>query len=92
MNTLIVRMVECTDSDTVYGFLLIRSDKEVTEKEVQDKIYEIKSTFTDASDLPADYVSKDGEVLSDEYTVSDIIDRLPKEWDVDYYENAEVEV
>ena len=92
MNTIIVRMVECTDSDTAYGFLLIRSDKEVTEKEVQDRIYEIKSNFTDASDLPADYVPKDGEVLSDEYTVSDIIDRLPKEWDVDYYENAEVEV
>ena len=56
-------LVECTDYDTMYGILEVQ---EVSEEDVQDKIYEIKRQFV-----------KDGV---DDWTIEDVLENFPDEW------------
>lgn len=86
-KTIVVRIVECTDSDVHYGFLVVKSKKGLSAKNIQDKIDNIKSKFVDP-----DNVKNPDDIAWDEYTVQDIIDRLPAEWDVDFYEDNSVEM
>ena len=41
---MVARLVECSDHDCLYGILTVEN---VSLKEVQDKIYEIKRKFND---------------------------------------------
>lgn len=61
---MIARLVECSDYDIQYGILTVEN---VSEKEVQDKIYEIKKRFHDKG--------------FDEWCVDDVLAELPNEWD-----------
>ena len=88
MNTFVTRVVDCCDSDCHYGILVIKSNGFLTEDIVQKKIGEIKDTFVD----PDSEDIKDDDILWDEYTIRDIIDRFPKEWDVVFHEDNAVVV
>lgn len=58
------RLVECSDYDVIYGILTVEN---VSVKEVQDKIYEIKKRFFDEG--------------FDEWCIDDVFNEFPEEWE-----------
>lgn len=86
-----VRVVENTDYNVHYGILVVEAP-DVTAEIIQDKIYEIKSTFVDPDDVEDVNELADDVVLSDEYTLDDIISRFPDDWKVEFYEDNSVEI
>lgn len=60
-------LVECTDYDTIYGILEVQ---EVSEEDVQDKIYEIKKQF-----------AEDGV---DDWTIEEVLENFPDDWMWEY--------
>lgn len=92
MNTTVVRIVECTDNDFHYGFLVVKSKGFLSAKDIQDKIDDIKGHFVDPDSLEDDDEIGEDDILYDEYTIQDIIARLPTEWDVEFYEDNVVEM
>ena len=58
------RLVECSDYDVIYGILTV---KNVSVKEVQEKIYEIKKRFFDEG--------------FDEWCIDDVFNEFPEEWE-----------
>lgn len=62
--TRVMRVVECSDSKYIYGFLEI---EDVTVSEVQQKIYEIKNNRTFKEEYP-------------DWTIDDVFSKFPKEW------------
>jgi hypothetical protein len=64
---MVARLVECSDYDVQYGILTVEN---VSVKEVQDKIYEIKNKFYDEG--------------FEDWTVADVLERFPMEWDWSY--------
>ena len=60
---MIARLVECSDHDYQYGILIVEN---VSVKEVQDKIYEIKNKFYD-------------EGFGNWY-IDDVFKEFPEEW------------
>lgn len=70
---MVARLVECSDYDEVYGILRVEN---VSAREVQDKIYEIKNRFYE-----------DG---FEDWTIEDVLDEFPQEWEWDYEDEDEV--
>ena len=60
----VMRVVECSDHDMIYGYLEIEN---VTEDEVQQKIYEIKNDKQFLEEYP-------------DWCIDDVFDRFPEEW------------
>lgn len=68
---MIARLVECSDHDTTYGILTVEG---VSEREVQEKIYEIKNKFYDER--------------FEDWTIDDVLMAFPSEWEWNYEENV----
>lgn len=64
----IMKVVECCDHKEVYGYLEI---EDVTENEVQEKIYEIKNNQEFQEECP-------------DWCIEDIFDRFPDNWKWNY--------
>ena len=64
---MVARLVECSDYDETYGILTVEN---VSVKEVQNKIYEIKGKFCD-----------DGNYS---WCIDDVLEQFPAEWDWDF--------
>ena len=64
---MVARLVECSDYDVQYGILTVEN---VSLKEVQNKIYEIKRRFSDEG--------------FDGWCIDDVFEEFPKEWDWSY--------
>lgn len=60
---MVARVVDCSDHDAQYGILTV---DDVSLKEVQNKIYEIKRKF-----------SNEG---FDDWCIDDMLNEFPKEW------------
>lgn len=60
-------LVECSDYNTIYGVLSV---KNISENEVQKKIYEIKTKFYNEG--------------FDEWCLDDVLDELPNEWEWEF--------
>lgn len=67
----VARVVECSDYDVTYGVLTIEN---VTEKEVQEKIYEIKNGFLDEG--------------VDDWIVDDVLAKFPDGWKWSFERNV----
>lgn len=61
------RMIDCSDHDAQYGILTVHN---VSLKEVQNKIYEIKNEFYDEG--------------FDDWTIDDVFEKFPDEWEWDW--------
>ena len=61
---MVARLVECSDHDYLYGILTV---KNVSLKEVQDKIYEIKRKFNNEG--------------FDGWCIDDVFEEFPEEWE-----------
>ena len=61
---MIARLVEVSDYKVLYGLLMV---KDVSVKEVQDKIYEIKNKFCEEG--------------FDDWSISDVFEQFPEEWE-----------
>ena len=73
----IIRIVECSDWNTIYGYLKI---KDVSAEDVQSKIYEIKNDERFLEEHP-------------DWTVEDVLNEFPDEWKWEYtYDNHVVEI
>lgn len=68
----IIRVVDCTDSDLIHGYLIT----DVDETEIQEKIYEIKHSDEFLEEFP-DW----------SWTIDDIISYFPSEWDYEYIQD-----
>ena len=64
-----VRLVECSDHDVIYGYLDV---KNVSIEDVQQKIYEIKNDEKFLQEHP-------------DWTVEDVIAQFPQDWECVYY-------
>lgn len=64
---MVARLVECSDYDEMYGILTV---KNISAKEVQDKIYDIKNKFCDEGNYS--------------WCVDDVLEKFPDEWDWDF--------
>lgn len=62
------RLVECTDHKVVYGVLTVL---DVSAREVQDKIYEIKNDPNFYAEYP-------------DWVIKDVLSKFPKEWSWQY--------
>lgn len=67
------QLVECTDYKMVYGILIVEN---VSAKEVQEKIYEIKNKFYDEG--------------FDDWTIDDVLNEFPDDWEWDFEANFDV--
>lgn len=63
------RLVECSDHDVQYGILTVEN---VSIEEVQNKIYEIKTRFSNKE--------------FDDWCIDDVFEEFPEEWEW-YYES-----
>lgn len=61
---MVARLVECSDHDYLYGILTVEN---VSLKEVQDKIYEIKRKFNDEG--------------FNGWCIDDVFEEFPEEWE-----------
>lgn len=64
---MVARLVECSDHDYQYGILTVEN---VSLKEVQDKIYEIKNKFYDEG--------------FDDWCIDDVLEKFPEEWECEF--------
>lgn len=62
---LVMRLIDVVDNKTSYG-ILICANSDITEREVQDKVYEIK----------------DSSLKGNDWIIEDIIKEFPEEWEV----------
>ena len=74
-NMRIFKLVECSDADMFYGLLVINND-EITMEKVQEKIYDIKNSDEDI-------------FYQGEWTIDDVLERLPEEWKIEYIQETE---
>ena len=72
---MVARLVECSDYDMQYGILTVEN---VSVKEVQDKIYEIKNKFYDEG--------------FEDWTIDDVFEEFPEEWEWDYVSTNDTDV
>lgn len=70
---MVARLVECSDYDTIYGILTVEN---VSAKEVQEKIYEIKNEFNDKG--------------YDGWCIDDVFEKFPKKWEWDFVQGNDV--
>lgn len=74
---MILKLVDCSEYDEEYGLLIVRN-KNVTEIDIRDKIYEFKNSYK------AYGYSSLKEMREDGYeTVDDLIGSECPSWDVD---------
>lgn len=62
---LAMQLIDVVDKTTSYGILMC-TNSNITEREIQDKVYEIK----------------DNCINGDDWIIEDIIKKLPKEWGI----------
>ena len=90
---MILKLVECSDYKMEYGLLVVKN-KNVTEKDIQDKIYEFKNSYKAYGYDNLKEIREDGyktveEMMENEDTCWDV-DTLvekafPKSWKVSAY-------
>lgn len=75
-DKIIIRVVECTDSDEVYGALAI--PRTISVLDVQQTIYDIKAKFQD----------EESELYNEEWQIEDVMEQLSKIYpDVEWLDN-----
>ena len=62
---LAMHLLDVVDNKTSYGILMC-ANGDITEREIQDKVYEIKDCC----------------LKGDDWTIEDIINKFPEEWQV----------
>lgn len=72
------RLVEVTDHDVFYGFLVVENE-DITQEEIQQKINEIKCSEEDI-------------FLESNWTVEDVAERMPENWGVWYEDTHNQEI
>ena len=65
---MVARLVDCCEHDCQYGILTVEN---VSLKEVQEKIYEIKNKFYDEG--------------FDEWCIYDVFEQFPEEWEWEFH-------
>jgi hypothetical protein len=70
---MVARLVECSDYDTIYGILTVEN---VSLKEVQEKIYEIKNKFYDEG--------------FDDWCIDDVFEKFPDTWEWNFVQGDDV--
>lgn len=68
-------LVECSDCNIIYGILSV---KNISAKEVQKKIYEIKNKFYNKG--------------FNDWTIDDVLNELPDDWEWDFDSNSNISV
>lgn len=72
------RLVEVTDHDVFYGFLVVENE-DIMQEEIQQKINEIKNSEEDI-------------FLEDNWTIEDVVERMPENWGAWYEDTDNQEV
>lgn len=91
---MILKLVECSDHDEDYGILIVKNPN-ITESDIQDKIYTFKNSYkaygySSLKDMKADgYETVDDMICNEipEWDVDQLVDQaFPKSWKVSRYE------